>query len=775
MNFRPLALLASAFLAAPVAAQLPKMPNLQALREKLDVLGDMRIDSSQFNFTPDGNVVIEGPVHIRSDEMEVFCARAEYVAEKEQLRFMDDVAIYKDGIIYRGNRAAYNTQTEQLDASELRSSIEPLFFKAGSLTTRTREVSLIEVDDAEFTTDDSEDPSFHISADHVSIYPDDRVVFRRMKVYAGDTPIFYLPYLSQPLQDELGYTFAPGYRSNLGFFLLNQYGVTWGDHSVVKYKFDVYSSRGVGAGFDINSRRYTNDEAFGKFRFYWVYDTDPTQNNTFSRVQREEIDSSRYRVNLQHRVYLPGPEQSDLYLDVDVNKISDAYFYEDYFPTEFREDPNPDNYFNLVKRSDRGELNLMTRFRANDFYKSDTRLPELSLDMVRQPIFDTGFFYNGTSSFGILEEELGEFDKRQIEDRVQNLSLQLADPALATLLDATTASSTLAALRGSLIEEGFNRFHTYHEVLRPFSFGSGFQLTPRLGLGYTSYSSVTGSSPDNSDRFLLAAGLEGSFKMSRVYNDVVNPALGIDGIRHVVQPYFNWSFVSADSLGDQFQGIDRLALSTRPRPLDVTNYTAIDALRDWNVVRLGVYNRLQTKRNRGTFNWLQANTYVDVFADDPEFNRTVSNLYQEIEWNPVPWTRLNLAAQIPTGDEDSFTEINTRSTFMPTDYLDISLGHRYLQDHPFFQNSNLVDFGAYARISENWGFSIYERYEVEDSTLELQQYSIHRDLSSWVASLGAIIRDHRGQNEWGLLFSMTLKDFPSVRIPVDFDPQGGRR
>jgi hypothetical protein len=112
---------------------------------------------------------------------------------------------------------------------------------------------------------------------------------------------------------------------------------------------------------------------------------------------------------------------------------------------------------------------------------------------------------------------------------------------------------------------------------------------------------------------------------------------------------------------------------------------------------------------------------------------------------------------------------------MPIDSLDLSLGHRYLQDHPYFQNSNLIDLGAYARVTENWGFSAYQRYEAEDSTLELQQYSVHRDLSSWVASLGAIIRDHRGQDEWGLLFSMTLKDFPSVRIPVDFDPQGGRR
>jgi hypothetical protein len=114
-------------------------------------------------------------------------------------------------------------------------------------------------------------------------------------------------------------------------------------------------------------------------------------------------------------------------------------------------------------------------------------------------------------------------------------------------------------------------------------------------------------------------------------------------------------------------------------------------------------------------------------------------------------------------------------TFMPTDYLDFSVGHRLLQDHPFFEDSSLVDFRIYARINENWGVSAYERYELDDSTLETQQYSVHRDLTSWVAAVGATIRDNRGETDYGLLFSLTLKDFPSVRIPVDFDPQAGAR
>jgi hypothetical protein len=82
-------------------------------------------------------------------------------------------------------------------------------------------------------------------------------------------------------------------------------------------------------------------------------------------------------------------------------------------------------------------------------------------------------------------------------------------------------------------------------------------------------------------------------------------------------------------------------------------------------------------------------------------------------------------------------------------------------------------------MNENWGFSMNHVYEMDDSTLEFQSYSVHRDLSSWSASIGAMVRDNRnGESDFGLLFSLTLKDFPQVSIPLDMDPnptgRGGR-
>jgi LPS-assembly protein len=430
-------------------------------------------------------------------------------------------------------------------------------------------------------------------------------------------------------------------------------------------------------------------------------------------------------------------------------------------------------------------------------------LPEIAFDAVTQPIGKTGIFYGSNSSFGILQDKLGAPDRAALSKRIDQIEALLAADAAGLPLDQAITpdgktvnpdtvgngilkpgekfrledgNDILTQLNGQVNESGFNRFHTYHELSYPTTIGDVVTVKPRIGLGFTNYSNISGPTPLNASRPIFAAGLETSTKFSKTYDDAVIPSLGLNGIRHIVQPYLNWSYVNTDDQGKEFYGIDRLVRSTEIRSLDVNNFTAIDSLASWNVFRMGVYNRFQTKRNGTTLNWLETNTFMDAYVEDPEGDRTVSNLFNEIKFEPVRWMRLNLGSQIPVSTgENSFSQVNTRVTFMPRRDIEFSLGHRFLQDHPYFQDSSLFDVQGYYRINDTWGFSFYERFEADDSTLEMQQYSIHRDLASWAMSLGAVVRDNRGETEYGLVFSMTLKEFPGVRIPIDYDPTGNNR
>jgi hypothetical protein len=260
-----------------------------------------------------------------------------------------------------------------------------------------------------------------------------------------------------------------------------------------------------------------------------------------------------------------------------------------------------------------------------------------------------------------------------------------------------------------------------------------------------------------------------------------------------MQPYINVSYLDA-SHPTGFPSIDRLSRTTRPRSLDVPLYSAVDDLRSWNVTRVGVRNHLQTRRDytkesgngrflsatedpSQTYTFAGMNTYVDVFSKDPEFNRDVSNLYNEIFFRPVPWVNFWMDMQLPImSSTGNFTELNQGITLMPSSSLSLTLGHQYISGSPYFQNSNLIFSRVYARVTDNWGVSMNHIYEMDDGTMEFQSYSVTRDLTSWVASIGAMMRDNRrGQSEIGILFSLTLKDFPGLTIPLDIDPNPSGR
>ncbi|MEO0447337.1 MAG: hypothetical protein AAF191_14790, partial [Verrucomicrobiota bacterium] len=330
----------------------------------------------------------------------------------------------------------------------------------------------------------------------------------------------------------------------------------------------------------------------------------------------------------------------------------------------------------------------------------------------------------------------------------------------------------LDTLTRRLDDRSFNRFDTYHQLAFPMLPGGWLSLVPRAGIGFTSYSDLDGNGftgEDSADRTYVHAGLDASFKLSKIFPNIQSRRLGLDQLRHILQPYARYSWVSADDLGENFPSIDRLTLSTKLRPLDLTRFTATDEIRDWNIVRVGTNNQLLTRRNGSSLPWFTWDTYMEFYLQDPEFDRDYSNLFNRLFWNPLPWLSAGFDSQIPVADAgNSFTELNSYLNFQPFRNFRFSLGHFYLKDHPFFDDNNTLRVTSYTRLSDTWGFGTAHFYEAESDILQLQQYTIHRDLTSWTAAIGAQFRDNGNVEDFGLVFSLTSKAFPRVGVPVDF-------
>ena len=686
-------------------------------------------------------------------------------AKKQTVTLTGNVSVYQGPTLHRGDGAVYNYGTRAMETKGLASRLGPILLESDRFRLVESNGRKAYVgDNAGITTHDVSEPNFWLRSDRTTIFPGEKVVFKNLRLYAGDTPVFWLPYLSQPLDADLGYHFLPGARTNWGLFLLNTYGVLLGGQLdeetgeregawlLSRWHLDILSRRGVGTGVDLFDTRLDN-ENLGWLKLYYLNDADASLER--SSEERGFVNEDRWKLELKHRIDLQKSDTSRTYAEFDITALSDRFFLEDFEPSRFRVDPNPDNEVGVFHRNSKILTGLYGRLRLNDFFQSDTRLPELFVDQVKGPLFGTPILHEGQTSLGIYREQLADFFENNLEAEAANL--QANDPRLNEI------DSLLA-------DRGFTRFHTYHEFSLPLNPGGKVAVVPRAGFGHTSYSDIDGDTSSFS-RTHLSAGLDISAKFSKLYPDVVNDTWGLDSLLHIFQPYANFTFLSTDDLDSSFNGIETLTPSTRPRPLEVGRFTAVDDLNDWSILRLGVRNRLLTKRNGDTHDWLTLDTYIDVFFDDPEFNRNVSNLYNDLAWQPLPWMRLNLETQFPIIDSGSgFTEISGSVSFLPSDSLELTLGYRQLNSHPILQDSDRVDIRAYKRLNEAWGIGFFQRWELDDSTLEVQQLTLNHDFDSWTAALGLLMRDNRdGQREYSLLLNFTLKEFPRVRLPLSVD------
>ncbi len=545
-------------------------------------------------------ITLGGPVHVTGDNgLEIFSNRARVDLKAQSVTFGGDVSVYQGNILQRGEKAVYYYEERRLDASGMRITMDPILLEAGKFEgVSDGENTVFIGENAGITTHDVQHPNFWVRAKKTTVYPGDKVTFENLKVYAGDTPIFYLPYLSQPFDASLGYHFLPGGRSNWGPYLLNSYGIMLGGKPnpitgenedawlLSQWRFDLRATRGAAIGLDLSDIRAEDSDEITGLSLYYLYDLDPTDSR--NGIPRGNVDPNRYQAQLKYRKEFDFEKNADWRFDSNLTLLSDQFYLQDFAPAIYRTNPAPDNTLGIYRNDGDSLLSIFGRFRVNDFYRTDTQSPQIAFDQVRRPIFGSPFLHEGETSYSIRGFQAADITRRNIINPLINLPAN--DPSIPGLLNQLDRYerrlvNQLRALppgdprapfiRSQLLDGGFHRFHTNHSFSAPITHGDWFTLTPRAGVGYTNYSAIEG--PANSDsRFIAHTGIESAVKFSKNYGNYSNYEWGLDGLLHVVQPYVNWSYLSADELERDFPEIDRLTFTTRPRSLDPSRYTAID-------------------------------------------------------------------------------------------------------------------------------------------------------------------------------------------------------
>jgi lipopolysaccharide export system protein LptA len=692
-------------------------------------------------------------VAIHIGNTDIYADYAQYNSATHDVDLRGHVRIYRDKSLYLAHSGIYNTDTKKIRASTGRTESEP-YFLAGNDVTSIEGDNAYLIQGGTFTTNDSAKPDFHLHARKIRLYDKDRVIFFDVTAYVGKVPVFWWPYLYQSLDNTFSFAISPAFYSTWGPSLLTQVTFPITDNVQGLLRLDYFGRRGPAIGFEPTIEYGKDQSSLAKLKTFYINDQNPDINET--DIPRTGVPESRYRLSLEDRTNFTD----SIYAIANITKMSDQYVMQDFFQGEFRIDPVPDNVVAVTKTNEAFTLTGIERFQANDFFTTTERQPEVVLDIKRQGLLGGPIFYEGETGFANLRLEFPE------DSGVKNY--------------------------------GTYRFDTFHQLTFPNTYFGWLSIVPRVGYRGTYYGKTwdlgstvfvppsnplepnfilpppTTANPIKFDgdtfRSVFNTGAEASFKISRTWENVQSSTWGLDGLMHVMQPFTDFAYVKEDGPNPtSVLQFDRFEPSTQLRAIDFPQFTPIDSIADWTVWRVGVRNRLETRRDDQTMTWFELDTFFDVNFENPYYNTNYSNLFNNIRFNPVPWMSFSINSQIPAFNK-GFTEVDTYATVQPLANLQVNLGHRYLNDNPFFDNSSLFVVGGYYRINDNWGVGVQEQYEAATSTLEEQRYSIYRDLTSWVASFGGVIRDNSGVKEYGLLFTVTLKAFPKFGFDLNFDP-----
>jgi hypothetical protein len=300
-----------------------------------------------------------------------------------------------------------------------------------------------------------------------------------------------------------------------------------------------------------------------------------------------------------------------------------------------------------------------------------------------------------------------------------------------------------------------------------------------VGGRFTYYGKASGPGATTEEvyRGIFNTGAELSFKASRVWPGLHNPWLSINGLRHILEPSVNYAFVPNPTHRgtNELPQFDYELASLRLLPIDYPDYNAIDMIDTQNVLRFGLRNKLQTKRNGQIDNLLNWDLYTDWRLHPNDQQTTFADLYSDLTFKPRSAITLESVTRFDIDSGHWRMSLHTLS-LQPNDVWSWSVGHFYLRDDfspsptALGEGNNLLTSRIYYRLNENWGFRAAHHFEARDGRMQEQDYTLYRDLRSWTAALTFRLRDSRSAaDDFTVAFTFSLKSYPRYGVGSDVE------
>jgi hypothetical protein len=532
----------------------------------------------------------------------------------------------------------------------------------------------------------------------------------------------------------------PGTRKDWGPYILNTWRYNLTQNANLRVFLDYRTKLGLAEGFDLNYKT----PAVGKedFKFYYTDEKAndlpagaPTEFQRYFLRWRHKWDidprtnlvGEFYKITDQRRKYENNPAPafgSGLGSNLDAHNI-----LQDYFFREYEKDSQPLTYALFHHAFNYSSLDILLQKRTNHWFDQLDKLPEINFNLPSLQLGETPLYFENATQFG-------SYNKKATTDPVTN------DDVTSTRLDTTNKVSLPMKI-------SFLRFQPFVSSRQTF-----------YDQGANGQSGIV--------RTIFYSGADMSTKFYRIYNLKTN-ALGLDinGLRHVITP----------SVGYLYTHVPTIPIS------NIRQIDAVDSITRGNTATLSLSNKLQTKRNGQSVDFVDFLITTDYVLDPKsgvDQNSILTNTGSKLESQlsdilfklkilPYSWMRFEGEATYEHSDHDlvnynRFSLANYNLSFDLGKERSFSIGQRYER-----KGKNEVTFGFAYRLSPKWKFYMYQRYNFKQTSVlnrgsQEQEYTLTRDLHCWDLDISLNKKEDTGTT---IFFTFRLKAFPENEFGFD--------
>lgn len=449
------------------------------------------------------------------------------------------------------------------------------------------------------------------------------------KVYG--VPVLWLPVFYKPKDESPGLLSTQwGKASDWGYYVLlsKRFNFTDYPYSKAKLMADYYEKRGFAGGVEAD---FGTENSKTEIFFYTIRDKDPYESEDYWKY-RMEIPNQRYDLRITNVTHITPKLDFRGAFEL----LSDPWFNNDFFTSRYDSDPQPSTYASLEQQFDHFSASLYIRAKVNDFFTTVQRLPSFRLDFQRQEILDTNIYYQGDFSMDYLKMSWLKFD--------------------------------IPGYWGKEYEKLKNyesfRLDTTHFLYYPLRF-DWLTVVPRAGFKFTAYSKSSKNKVDTDDlmtmfraadlqnitnialnnfdekggsrsRFIGELGIEASTKIYNTWENVRSSWLQLDGLRHVMRPYVNYTFIPKPTVNREH----------------LYYFDEIDRIDEQNFVRFGVQNRLQTRSGNSVRTYFAMENYWDLYLNKSEGFNNIGNFCTMLTASPFKGFSINTMFSIDAGNNN---------------------------------------------------------------------------------------------------------------------------